>query len=174
MTAWSARTSDGIFSVVIQADAIEEVDRQCLASGNVETGGVLVGRYTEDQSTAIVLEATPPPSDSRQGRSWFYRGVSGLKAFLAQRWHSKERSYYLGEWHYHPATLVIPSQDDFDQMVQIAQAKEYKCREPLLLIFGASHGDSGQRALRAFVCPIESRPTELHPEISQCDPRARK
>jgi integrative and conjugative element protein (TIGR02256 family) len=164
MNAWSAQSPDGIFGAIIQVEALEAVDCLCSASDRIETGGVLVGHYSEDLSTAVVLEATPPPPDSKQGHSWFHRGVKGLKELLAQKWQSKNRTYYLGEWHYHPADRVVPSTDDFDQMGLIAHAQEYKCREPLLLIFGASRDESGQRSLRAFVCPIGNKAIELHPK----------
>ena len=79
---------------------------------------------------------------------------------LAQRWRAKERTHYLGEWHHHPALFVVPSAEDFSQMVQIAHADEYKCREPLLIIFGADQSE-GARSLRAFVSPVGSPPVEL-------------
>jgi hypothetical protein len=87
---------------------------------------------------AIVYEVTPPPTDSRRGRTWFNRGVAGLRDMLARRWRAKHRTHYLGEWHCHPASIIVPSAEDFSQMVTIAKADEYKCREPLLVILGTS------------------------------------
>lgn len=132
----------------------------CRDVGSVETGGILVGRYSLDLKLAIVREATPPPSDSRRGRTWFNRGVAGLREMLAQRWRAKDRTHYLGEWHFHPVPSVVPSADDFLQMVQIAHNSEYQCREPLLVIVGAKKIES-DRAVRAFVCPTSKSPMEL-------------
>lgn len=163
MSAWTGRTSDGTYGLVIEEPALRELDRMCSAAGNIETGGVLIGRYSADLAVAIVQEATPPPADSRQGPSWFNRGVTGLREMLRRRWRSKERTYYLGEWHFHPASRVVPSTDDFTQMVQISHADEYRCREPLLVIFGASKGKEGQRDVRAFVFPAGVSPVEIFP-----------
>jgi hypothetical protein len=58
---------------------MEQIDRECARSGDVETGGVLVGHYTGDESTAVITEALPPLKDSARGRSWFHRGVAGLR-----------------------------------------------------------------------------------------------
>src|SRR4051794_5631493 len=99
MKGWYGWTRDGAYGLRIEASALREVDRMCCAARSIETGGILVGRYSPDLSVAIVREATPPPSDSLQGRSWFNRGIAGLREMLAQRWGAKERTHYLGEWH---------------------------------------------------------------------------
>ena len=124
------------------------------------TGGILVGRYSDDHSVAIVREATPPPPDSRQGHSWFSRGVSGLRDMLSKRWRDRERTYYVGEWHFHPADDIVPSAADFAQVIQIGHAKKYKCKEPLLIILGAGRID-GDHQFRIFVFPAGTDPSEL-------------
>jgi hypothetical protein len=149
---------------MIEAPALRDLDRMCTAAGDIETGGVLIGRYSADLAVAIVREATQPPSDSRQGPSWFIRGVAGLRDMLVRRWRSKERTYYVGEWHFHPASHVEPSTDDFTQMVQIARTDDYNCREPLLVILGAARSKDRDREVRAFVCPAARSPIELHRE----------
>lgn len=87
---------------------------------------------------------------------------------LGKRWRASERTFYIGEWHFHPANHVEPSGDDFAQMLAISRAREYDCREPLLLILGAGKHE-GRRIFRAFVCPAEHAPLELHcsPEEQQ-------
>lgn len=164
MNALTARTSDGTYGVAIDADSMKEIDRLCSAAGDVETGGILIGHYTMDRSTALVLEVTPPPTDSERGRSWFVRGVAGLRELLRRRWHSKTPRYYVGEWHFHPATAVEPSSDDLDQMERIADAREYSCKEPVLLILGRPAGERGTRPVRVFVFPVGEQPMELYPE----------
>jgi integrative and conjugative element protein (TIGR02256 family) len=161
MTNWQGRTSDGAFAVEFPFAVLRALDRHCRDAGSVETGGILIGRHSDDRTLAIVQEATPPPTDSKQGHSWFVRGVSGLRELLVKRWRAKERSFYLGEWHFHPANHVEPSGDDFAQMLEISHGREYDCKEPLLLIFGRGRHE-GQRVFRAFVCPAKQAPQELH------------
>lgn len=160
MRSWKGRTLDGTFSVELQGAVLRTLDDFCHQTGLSETGGILVGRYSDDHSVAIVSEATPPPPDSRQGHSWFSRGVNGLRDMLSKRWRDKERTYYIGEWHFHPADHVVPSSDDFAQMIEIGHAKDYKCTEPLLLILGAGKID-GDRQFRIFVCPAGTDSLEL-------------
>lgn len=158
--SWEGWTDDGQYGLRIEATVLLNVDGMCSGAGDRETGGILVGSYSPDRSLALVKEATPPPLDSRWGRSWFKRGVTGLRELLLRRWRARESTYYLGEWHYHPASIVVPSTDDFSQMTQIARAADYNCREPLLVIFGAARkGDA--RLLRAFVCQAQGEPAEL-------------
>ncbi|ADO70219.1 Mov34/MPN/PAD-1 family protein [Stigmatella aurantiaca] len=168
MTDWSGKTADGTFAVQIQAPVLGALDRLCREAGAFETGGILIGRYSDDLAVAIVREATPPPLDSRRGRSWFVRGVGGLGDILGNSWRAKERTYYVGEWHFHPVAHIEPSGDDFDQMLKISHAKKYDCKEPLLLILGTGKQD-GWRSLRAFVCPAGCAPLELLPRVGAAD-----
>lgn len=161
MTPWMGRSDDGTFAVELQSDVLCALDRYCRDAGSVETGGILVGRYSDDLSRAIVREATPPPPDSKQDSLCFVRGAIGLREMLVERWTASERTFYVGEWHFHPANHVEPSVDDFTQMLAISRSTEYYCRDPLLLILGAGEHD-GRRVFRAFVCPAKRSPLELH------------
>lgn len=160
MSSWSAQTTDGNYRLVIEAGVLDDLDRMCAAAGHMETGGVLVGRYSTDLTTAIILEATPPPPDSRRGPSWFNRGILGLREMLRRRWRSKKRTYYVGEWHFHPAARVEPSAEDIAQAYSICYEENYHCAEPLLLILGTLD-DGQERATRAFVFPRGERYMEL-------------
>ena len=160
MKIWKGRTTNGIFAMELQASVFSTLDRYCSDAGNVETGGILIGCYSGNSALAVVREATPPPADSKRGHSRFARGVKGLRDLLDKRWRATERNYYLGEWHFHPANHVEPSREDFAQMLKISRAKEYDCREPLLLILGDGQ-DQGHRIFRAFVCPVSCEPLEL-------------
>ena len=160
MTGWSGRTSDGSYGLLIDELALRELDRMCRDAGATETGGILVGLYSADLGVAVVREATPPPSDSRRGPSWFDRGVAGLRDMLSRRWHSAARNYYLGEWHYHPAAQVEPSAADIEQMYRIRDNPNYRCAEPVMVIFGTVAVDE-ERAARAFVFP----PSQPHQEF---------
>ncbi|MBT8470688.1 MAG: Mov34/MPN/PAD-1 family protein [Gemmatimonadetes bacterium] len=145
-------TPCGGYALRLTAASWQQMDRECGRAEALETGGILVGHYTTDESTAVVAEALPPPKDSTRGRSWFRRGVAGLRGLLAKRWESQVRTYYVGEWHYHPASIVEPSGDDLVQMYGISADPRYRCREPIMLIVGQAR-DGDERPVRAFVFP---------------------
>jgi len=162
MKAFTARTSDGRYGVVIGVKLFKQISRFCTKAEDNETGGIIVGHYSSDLANALVTEATPPPPDSEQGYAYFVRGASGLPELLQKRWAAKERTYYLGEWHFHPANVIEPSREDFDQMRQIADAKEYSCREPILLIVGRRFNKDTDRLIKMFVCPLNEPPLKLY------------
>jgi integrative and conjugative element protein (TIGR02256 family) len=152
MTALAWRTVDGAFGLRIEEAASRELDRLCSDAGELETGGVLIGRYSSDLAVAVILEVSPPPEDSHRGRSWFERGVAGLQEMFRWKWRSGQRTHYVGEWHYHPAAIVEPSGEDLAQMHRISRSSGYQCREPIMLIMGSA-GLGQDRPMRAFVFP---------------------
>lgn len=165
-------TEDGRFELWILQSPWRSIVEECDRSGALETGGILVGFHRDNQSIAVVNEAVMKPIDSSVGPNWFKRGVAGLRGFLKQRWGQKERSFYLGEWHYHPAEVVEPSQTDIIQMMRISEDPSYSCREPLMLIVGKSR--RGQRQARVFVFPQGEEHLEMftRPGASPASPSA--
>lgn len=126
---------DGRFIVVISEVSLDSIRQATEESGDCETGGVLLGSYSEDRQTAAVDSVTVE-DDPSATRTRFQRGTRGLHAVLARLWRDKPRRYYLGEWHYHPAPTASPSSTDLAQMRSISVSPNYHCPEPLLLIVG--------------------------------------
>ena len=157
---WMA--NKGEFLLEILPKAMKFIDEECQNAMNKETGGILIGYYTNNQSTAIVTEASSPPLDSLSGFTWFHRGEEGLKKILFQRWHNmNKRTYYIGEWHYHPVIQISPSNEDFKQMIKISGSRRYQCKDPIMMIFGKNN--NGNRKIRAFVFPNSKQPYEFKP-----------
>ena len=129
------KTENCQFGIRIPLTVIRQVAGWCKDSDGRETGGLLVGRYAEGQRVAVVTEALPAPADSKSGRTWFVRGIRALNAKLNRRWKAG-RGYYLGEWHYHPGGVPVPSGPDCAQMKSISESASYSCPEPVLLIVG--------------------------------------
>lgn len=139
---------------------------ECRRAGDHETGGILVGRYSTRRDCAVVTEVVPPPTDSRRGRTWFVRGVTGLRALLAARWNS-HRQVYLGEWHFHPGAAPDASGTDRRSITELAAAASTRCRVPVLVILGTLDGD--RFAMAAWVAPEGGVITPLHLEVTGDD-----
>jgi len=153
-------TNNCEYMLEISLDALRFLEIECTKADGREIGGILIGYYSEDHSTAIITEASSPPKDSTFGYNWFRRGIAGLRSLLACRWQNAgRRTYYVGEWHYHPTVQVMPSGDDFRQMREISCSSNYQSKEPIMLIIGQKH--KGTRQLRAFVFPHGSQPFEF-------------
>lgn len=103
---------------------------------DTETGGVVIGKYSEDLRTAFVEFISDEPPDSKSGFNWFIRGVKGLSQ-LFKRFKS-QKSFYIGEWHFHPESSTNPSGTDKTQLSEIAFSNNYKCPEPIMIIIGGN------------------------------------
>lgn len=156
----SAKCTAGPYDLLIRGDALALIEAECIRAGPMETGGILVGHYSAACDVAFVLEATKAPKDSTGGRDWFQRGSKGLGTLLRRRWRGYPRTYYLGEWHYHPVPEIKPSGRDIDQMTEIAGSSAYRCADPLLVIVGAA--DISGREVKAFVFPHGGTLVEFH------------
>lgn len=128
------QSADNRFGVRIPEPGMAKAIKHCGKAGRNETGGILVGHYTRSQDYAVVTFVSDAPSDSKAGGNWFKRGIAGLQQWLNGLWKSK--TYYLGEWHFHPFAVASPSDDDLTQMALIASTASYHCPEPILMILG--------------------------------------
>lgn len=135
MTSRLFASPDGRFAVKIEQFLLDHIKSICLQNPDLETGGILVGKYSTDLITAIVLHIDGPTKDSKSGSTWFFRGIKGLKKSLDTFW-TKENLYYLGEWHYHPLSSPKPSEIDDLHMKSITKNDNMRCENPILLIIG--------------------------------------
>lgn len=72
-------------------------------SGDIETGGVLIGAWDRDKSLIYIAGYLGPPPDSVQTKSGFIRGSVRLdQAVSAINELTMDNLGYVGEWHSHP------------------------------------------------------------------------
>lgn len=68
-----------VFGLKIESDTLARILESCRLSAPEETGGILVGYYTDALDCAVVTDASERPPDSKSGRTWFARGTIGLQ-----------------------------------------------------------------------------------------------
>jgi integrative and conjugative element protein (TIGR02256 family) len=151
------QSNDRRFAVELAQSRMAELRRHCKRAGLNETGGILAGRYSTDGESAVVTQIGAPPNDSRAGTTWFERGSEGLRAWLRALWRDRTRTYYLGEWHFHPGGAAKPSHHDFEQMRVISTSPAYRCPEPILAIVGGDAMDNWELALFVVTCDEQVR-----------------
>lgn len=144
---WS---EDRRFGLKVSLQTLSQVLELSSGSAPNETGGILVGFYTDAHDCAVVTEASGVPPDWKSGRTFFVRGTSGLQRWLDKLWR-KKRHHYLGDWHFHPGGAPVPSLTDEAQIEEIAGDESRKCPEPILLIVGADAASVSD--IRAYVFP---------------------
>ena len=139
---------DRRFGIHLPGVVLGDIRRMCQEAGDEETGGILIGRYTEDLRCAEVTEASGPPADSERAGNWLIRGVAGLAARLGRSWR-RRREYYLGEWHFHPRGNLTESGPDRTTMTKVSRSANSNCPEAVLLI--ATLFQDGMLGMRASV-----------------------
>jgi proteasome lid subunit RPN8/RPN11 len=150
---------DATISVEVNKGIFDSMVAACRKSPNKETGGILVGRYSNGGTIAQILEALPPSIDSVGTSSTFSRGTHRLSNELTSRW-AKTGSHYVGEWHYHPLGNGQPSDRDISQMVDFAREESMQSPVPIMVIVFRSGSD--QYELRAFLFTQDGRTLVLH------------
>ena len=141
---WTPRefwSTDRRFGVRMPRDVVDQIRQFCLDSDDRETGGILIGRYSEDLRCAEVTEASGPPADSRRSARWLVRGVMGLKERLRNYWNWR-REYYLGDWHFHPRGDLSESSTDVATMLRVSRSNRTDCSEPISVVVGLSRDGS--------------------------------
>ena len=123
-----------IYNINLSKEAYKKMLCYCNKAHPYETGGILIGNYSQSQTIANILQITPPPKNSKHAKCNFYRGSGGLKKLLDTVWN--QGLYYLGEWHYHPNASSLPSGIDNNQMIKLSRDQKLNCPEPILIIIG--------------------------------------
>lgn len=136
MTKRIYNSNDYAYNVILDSRQLEKMLNFCKEKMPFETGGIIVGNYTEDGNYARITDISGPPKDSKHSKRNFYRGIADLTTWLSELWDKGE--YYLGEWHFHPNSYPIPSIIDINQMKKISLDLRYHCPEPILLIVGGN------------------------------------
>ena len=145
--------------VRVPADVAASAGAVAWTFGPLETGGLLLGRYTAGRSVLTVTAALPPPRDSMHGRTDFYRGTEGLTDRIAAARAMDASVFVVGEWHTHPGGAPTPSVTDVRGMRWFARRGLFGCRSPVLLILGGDLGPSASWSATLF--RRWKRPTSL-------------
>lgn len=133
--------SNGL-SVRVAPNASRKMTEAVAARPGVETGGVLIGRWSDVTSTFHVVDVLSAPEDSVFSRDLFVLGTNGLTEAIndiVRR--SRGALYALGTWHNHLRDSG-PSQIDRRAAQMLARGQ----RMPVLLLI---HVPGGYRFLTA-------------------------
>lgn len=98
-----------------------------------EYGGILVGRYVDNNSLVIIEDMVLPKNYKASAYS-FERGNKRLKKALVRHFESTPSLTYVGEWHTHPNGSTTPSETDTNALYQIAQHHNVFIENPILVI----------------------------------------
>lgn len=120
---------NGNLYIEIRPDVFNKICIQAESEYPNENGGMLVGRYSEDNHT-VYIEDIVVPVEKVTGRFRFTRSAKGLEKVWEG--YDEKGLRYVGEWHSHPNGAAEYSHVDLEAMVEIE--REVSIENPILLI----------------------------------------
>jgi integrative and conjugative element protein (TIGR02256 family) len=111
----------------------------------LETGGVLLGRRTED-GARLVTYAIDAGDQARRTRTSFEPDYRWQQARMLEVYDRLSDLEYLGDWHSHPGGRAFPSRTDVTLLASIRAATMARCPDPVIVILGGRR----QWRFRAF------------------------
>jgi integrative and conjugative element protein (TIGR02256 family) len=101
----------------------------------LETGGVLLGYWSEDHMAAVVTNAVGPGPQAQHDYCSFIPDYDYHCAEIARIYEASGRRYtYLGDWHTHPGGSPRLSRRDRLTLRRIARHEPARVRTPLMLV----------------------------------------
>lgn len=101
----------------------------------LETGGILIGYYTEGASDVVVTHAVGPGPKAVHKRYYFRPDGVWQQSEMARIYHdSRGVNTYIGEWHTHPYGTTRLSKLDRRTLHVIAQCPGARAAEPKMLV----------------------------------------
>lgn len=146
--------SDTVPGIRVSPQVDAEIAREVAARSESETGGIIVGRYSDVTHSFHVVDTLPAPPDSRFSAEEFVLGVEGLPERLHDLIERSGGSLYpLGTWHNHLVTSGA-SHKDLATGLRLAAEQVF----PLLMLI---HTPGGYRFLvvEAIAKPPGSTPS---------------
>jgi integrative and conjugative element protein (TIGR02256 family) len=136
-----------------------------------ETGGLLIGYWSNVQRVAVITSCTGPGPLAFHAESAFRPDSSYQERELARLYAESGGHWtYLGDWHTHPDGDALLSVVDGATLRTIARSKQARCPYPIMLIVArgeevaAWYAKVSRFALRRFqVVPMRIKPFDLRP-----------
>jgi hypothetical protein len=126
----------GDWTISISSEVICGIECARQATGNLETGGILIGSWDKVRKRAYVVGHYDPPPDSISASTGFVRGSVGVyRTIEAVEASTATNLTYVGEWHTHPPLYSgRPSVDDGVLLRWIDDVLLYAGVPPIMLI----------------------------------------
>jgi len=118
----------------ILKDVLDFMKRESAGSGDIETGGVLIG-HRNDNGDYVIVRASKPGPNAIRTKTRFEKDEEYCQNELLDAFKELgEQGLYLGEWHYHPSGSKEPSGLDIKSLTEIAAQANYRIDKPIMII----------------------------------------
>jgi integrative and conjugative element protein (TIGR02256 family) len=115
-------------------EVLDFMKQESAKSGDVETGGVLLG-YRNAGDEYVIVRASKPGPNAVRTKTLFEKDEEYCQKLLLDAFNELgEKGLYLGEWHYHPLGGNEPSGRDIKSLTEIATQDNYRIDKPIMVI----------------------------------------
>jgi len=115
-------------------DVLDFMKRESAESGDIETGGVLIG-HRKNKGEYVIIKASKPGPNAVKNKSRFEKDEEYCQKELLNAFSELgEEGLYLGEWHYHPSGGNEASGLDIKSLTEIAAQDNYRIDKPIMII----------------------------------------
>ena len=79
------KSKDNNYTIIICEATYAKIILECEKYINLETGGILIGNYSKDNSIAYIKDSINSPNDSKHYPHKFFRGTNGVNKILDKK-----------------------------------------------------------------------------------------
>lgn len=149
----------------IRAGTFERMRDEAHRQLPLETGGVLLGYWSQDRQSLLISDASGPGPGATHGVSDFTPDPAFQRNFVARAYEDSRRiTTYLGDWHSHPGGADQLSQTDLHTLGRIARDRHARARHPIMAILS---GNEPQWSLTVWVLNSVGWLLRPHPRITR-------
>lgn len=115
--------NDAEWNIRISGRAHQKILDECSKFPMVETGGILLGRVSQNRQSFLVTDVMSAPLDSKRMPEKFILGIEGVQEAIAEYMEATNNTLYcLGTWHSHLRS-VGPSVEDYKTAYILAESQ---------------------------------------------------
>jgi len=120
--------------VYIFQEVLDFMRQESAESGDVETGGVLIG-FRKGGDEYVIVRASKAGPNATRTKTRFEKDEEYCQKELLDAFDELgEKGLYLGEWHFHPSGGNEPSGLDIKSLTEIAAQDNYRIDKPIMII----------------------------------------
>lgn len=126
-------------TIWIDLRTIQEIIAETARTLPLETGGMLIGYWSDDTRDAVIVDTIAPGPAAIHARAAFVSDGEWQQQRLEEIYrHSGRIHTYLGDWHSHPHGEAAPSPRDRHTARVVAAEQHARAPHPITLIVAAS------------------------------------
>ena len=144
--------------VHVANDVLANIERMAEESFPNESGGALMGYWSEEEKTVVITNVVGPGPNAKHARYSFVPDYEFQEQQIAEIYSTSGRlRTYLGDWHSHPDGPASLSNTDKRTLKNIADFPKARAEKPLMILLSGVPAKWKRNAwiLKSRLCAAE-------------------